>query len=93
MTNDKPDDLTYPESQPSSTGINIRIKLENLNRTGYCVVYIMDNVVSNPYQVWRDAGNPDYPPRLLRKMMRLSEVGYEYLILPRFVFSTLYLSR
>ena len=38
------------------------------------VVYIMDNALSNPFNIWKAAGQPQEPPVEILQEMRDSEV-------------------
>jgi len=42
------------------------------------VIYIIDNVVTNPYLVWKLAGSPQSPSSKLFQQMRQFEVRYYY---------------
>lgn len=64
----------------STSDVVIKIALEDSVDCGMYAVYLMDNANTNPYQVWKDAGSPDFPDSTLRRKMRNSEVCLERLL-------------
>lgn len=46
---------------------------------GRYVVYLMNNVDSNPFLIWRRAGSPVFPSRELRAEMRKAQVSTEFI--------------
>lgn len=46
---------------------------------GRYVVYLMNNVDTNPFLIWRRAGSPVFPSRELRAEMRKAQVSTEFI--------------
>lgn len=38
------------------------------------VIYVLDNLITNPFMLWKDAGSPVFPTKGLREQMRNVEV-------------------
>ncbi|KAL0270146.1 UNVERIFIED_CONTAM: hypothetical protein PYX00_007642 [Menopon gallinae] len=72
ITNNTAIDELY-NSNGSTFDIVLRIALQDSADPGMYAVYLMDNAKTNPYQVWKDGGSPDFPDKALRRKMRASE--------------------
>lgn len=51
----------------------ISILLPKSETEGRGALYILDNLATNPEQVWSDAGQPDFPDKQLRRRIRRKE--------------------
>lgn len=57
--------------------IELDLKLQHLNGfDARYVIYILDNIITNPFSAWKNAGSPVYPDAKLRQEMRNIQVGF-----------------
>lgn len=69
--------------------IELDLKLQHLEGfDARYVIYVLDNIITNPYSMWKNAGSPVYPDAKLRQEMRNVQVGFCILIVVYF-YSTL----
>lgn len=54
----------------------VRVGLSGLDFTeGRYVIYLLDNISTNPFLIWRKAGSPVFPSEILRAEMRKAQVN------------------
>ena len=62
------------ETDPD-TVLTVDLRMLSVDLGARYVVYLLDNNVTNPQQVWLEAGSPDFPDQRLRELMRRAEVS------------------
>ncbi|XP_044258578.1 alpha-L-iduronidase isoform X2 [Tribolium madens] len=53
---------------------SVRLCINNLSIGSRFVVYLLDNILTNPYRFWHKLGRPVFPPKFLRQQLREQEV-------------------
>lgn len=72
--NDRVFNESYSINASKSLDINVRLNLGKGSVPGKYVVYLMDNQMNNPYEIWKNQGSSPYPNLELRRKMRQAEV-------------------
>jgi hypothetical protein len=61
-------------SQPNE-GMNVMLRVLNVQGASPCyTLYLLDDTLTNPAQVWLNAGSPVFPEQQLRAQLRAVEV-------------------
>lgn len=55
---------------------SVRLRINNLSIGSRFVVYLLDNILTNPYRFWHELGRPVFPPKFLRQQLRDREVKF-----------------
>lgn len=69
--------IVYANNTNENGGLkNVHVVLKGMGGVnGRYVVYLMDNVDTNPFLIWKRAGSPVFPSRELRAEMRKAQVS------------------
>ncbi|XP_064212392.1 alpha-L-iduronidase [Tribolium castaneum] len=59
---------------------SVRLRINNLSIGSRFVVYLLDNILTNPYRFWHELGRPVFPPKFLRQQLREHEGPYRLFV-------------
>lgn len=65
--------IVYANNTNENRGVkNVNVVLKGMQDVsdGRYVVYLMDNVIANPFLIWKEAGSPVFPSKRIRAEMR-----------------------
>lgn len=63
------------ENRSSSVEFDLKLQYLNGSDTRY-VIYALDNVITNSFSIWKNAGSPVFPDAKLRQRMRNVQVRF-----------------